>query len=396
MKASRRWTSEYPELGTRPVPIEPFISSQYFEGEREHVFRRVWLSMGREERIPQVGDYFVKELPVCGTSVIIVRGKDRKIRAFHNMCTHRGNRVAEVCRGSAGSFRCGFHGWTYDLMGQLIYVPDEDQFFDLDKSEHGLTRVSADVWEGFIFVNLDPNPKETLVEYLGQVVERLQGYPFGDTTEYSYQAEVRANWKVAVDAFQEGYHAPVVHKHSVGDAYVTKENPFIHCLDVTLYRLHRIMSVPGSLDYTPTPVQKIAHQLGASVLKRDVSVDELPSGINRLRSPNWGFDQIIIFPNFSLFVFDGTYISYSFWPLTLDRTLWETCIYYPRAECAGQRFSQEYAKCALRDTLLEDGNIIEAVQSNLTSGARTHFVLQDQEILVRHFHKVLSDFVGVG
>ena len=106
--------------------------------------------------------------------------------------------------------------------------------------------------------------------------------------------------------------------------------------------------------------------------------------------------RLFFFPNFSLFVFEGTYISYSFWPLAVDRTLWETRIYYPRAESAGQRFSQEYAKCALRDTLLEDGNIIEAVQSNLASGARTHFALQDQEILVRHFHKVVSDSVSVG
>lgn len=287
-----RWTTKYPELRTDPVPIEPCISPAFFERERDLIFRHVWLNIGREEEIPHPGDYFVKELAVTNSSILVVRGKDGRIRAFHNMCAHRGN-------------------------------------------------------------------------------------------------------KVAVDAFQESYHVPVLHKRSVGSAYATKENPFIHALDVTLYKLHRVMSIPGSLDYEPTPVQAIAHGFGASVLKRDGFVDRLPPGLNPTRSANWGFDQIILFPNFSVFVFDGTYITYNFWPLAVDRTLWEARTYYPQAENAGQRFSQEYAKCALRDTLLEDGSILEAVQSNLASGAKAHFILQDQEILIRHFHHVLDDFASI-
>ena len=88
---NKKWTTQYPELGTDPVPIEPCISPEYFERERESIFRRVWLNIGREEEIPYIGDYFVKELQVCQSSILVVRGKDGVIRAFHNMCSHRGN-----------------------------------------------------------------------------------------------------------------------------------------------------------------------------------------------------------------------------------------------------------------------------------------------------------------
>ncbi len=88
-----KWHNRYPELGTGPVSIEPYISREYFERERELIFRKVWLNVGRVEQIPTPGDYFVKDLAVCNTSIVIVRGDDGKVNAFHNMCSHRGNPV---------------------------------------------------------------------------------------------------------------------------------------------------------------------------------------------------------------------------------------------------------------------------------------------------------------
>ena len=123
-------------------------------------------------------------------------------------------------------------------------------------------------------------------------------------------------------------------------------------------------------------------------------MDQLPSGMNPTRNPIWAFDSYYLFPNFSIFVFDGMFFTYHFWPLAVDRTVWETKTYYPAAANAGQHFSQEYAKCALRDTWLEDLSTLENIQSTLSSGAKTHFILQDQEILVRHSYKVVADYVG--
>ncbi|TMA51497.1 MAG: Rieske 2Fe-2S domain-containing protein, partial [Deltaproteobacteria bacterium] len=91
---STRWHDKYPQLGTDPVPAAVFTSAEQFEREREQIFRKVWLNVGRVEQIPHPGDYLVKDLAVCNTSVLVVRGKDGTVKAFHNMCSHRGNKIA--------------------------------------------------------------------------------------------------------------------------------------------------------------------------------------------------------------------------------------------------------------------------------------------------------------
>ena len=89
-----RWHDKYPHLGTGPLSVDVFTSPEQFAQERERIFKKVWLNVGRVEQIPHPGDYFVKNLAVCNTSVIVVRGKDNKVKAFHNMCSHRGNKIA--------------------------------------------------------------------------------------------------------------------------------------------------------------------------------------------------------------------------------------------------------------------------------------------------------------
>ena len=91
--ADKRWAKRYPELGTAPIPAEPCVSPAYFERERESVFRRTWLNVGRADEIPNAGDYVVRNLAVCNASLLIVRGKDGVVRAFHNVCSHRGNKL---------------------------------------------------------------------------------------------------------------------------------------------------------------------------------------------------------------------------------------------------------------------------------------------------------------
>lgn len=394
----KRWTTSHAGLGTGPVPIAPYLSNDYFERERERIFRRVWLNVGRVEEIPRVGDYFIRALPVCSTSIIVARGKDGVIRSFHNMCSHRGNTVTRSCGGSAQRFVCGFHGWTYDLKGDLIYAPDEDRFFDLRKSEYGLTPIATDTWEDFIFVNVDPAPETSLAEHMGQLGEQIAGYPFGQMSlSGTYRAEVKVNWKIALNGFQEGYHVPFLHKRSAGRAYKGDRDRCIHALDFKTYPLHRAASFPGNPSYKPTPVEMVAHQCGVSITKFSRAHEFEPShppGLNPTKSSNWMFDMIVWFPNFFMFLFAGMYFTYHFWPVAVDRTIWETRIYHPRPANAGHRFSQEYAKCSLRDTLSEDGPVLEAVQANLASGAKTHFIFQDQEVLLRHSHHVVEELVG--
>ena len=216
--AEGSWTQHYPHLGTGPVSYDDSISPEHHELERDAIFARTWLNVGRVEQLPRAGSYFTREIQVARTSVVVVRGADGEIRAFHNICRHRGNKLvwqdfpAEETSGSCRQFTCKYHGWRYALDGQLTFVQQEGEFFDLDCAAYGLVAVQAETWEGFIFVNLDPGNATSLRTYLGELGAGLEGYPFDQMTQvFKYRATVGSNWKLFIDAFAEFYHAPVLH-----------------------------------------------------------------------------------------------------------------------------------------------------------------------------------------
>ena len=176
------------------------------------------------EQLPRTGAYFTKELDAAGTSVIIVRNAAGEARAFHNMCRHRGNKLVwqdfpqEEVSGVCRQFTCKYHGWRYDLEGALTFVQQESEFFDLDLRRLRPGAVRCEVWEGFIFVNLD-DEAPPLRDYMGRLGAGIEGYPFDKLTQvHKFRAEVGSNWKLFIDAFMEFYHAPVLHaKQSVDE-----------------------------------------------------------------------------------------------------------------------------------------------------------------------------------
>ena len=392
----KKWHDLYPELGTGPIPIEPYVSREYFEKERERIFRKVWLNVGRVERIPHRGDYFVKDLAICKTSILVVRGKDDTIRAFHNMCTHRGNKLVADANGTCGGlFTCKFHGWAYGLDGSLRHISDEQSFFNLDKAALGMTPIAVDTWEGFVFINVDPNPSESLRDYLGEFGESLRGYPFAElgATPFTWQTELKANWKVIKDAFQEVWHIPTLHHKTLPSVFSDAANKYGHALSFTLYPRHGRISLPGNLEREPTPVESFVRRYGtgATVIKQSISA--LPEGVNPTKDRQWATDGNAIFPNCLLYVAERSYLTHTFWPISEDRTLWEACFYYPKARTLAERFSQEYAKVILRDVNLEDGSTLERTQTMLASGAKKEIYLQEQELLIRQHHKVAETYL---
>ena len=155
--------------------------------------------------------------------MIIVRNAAGEARAFHNMCRHRGNKLVwqdfpqEETSGVCRQFTCKYHGWRYDLDGALTFVQQESEFFDLDLGDYGLVPVRCEVWEGFIFVNLD-DEAPPLRDYMGRLGAGLEGYPFDKLTQvHKFRAEVGSNWKLFIDAFMEFYHAPVLHAKQAVD-----------------------------------------------------------------------------------------------------------------------------------------------------------------------------------
>ena len=396
------FADRYPEvLATSPM-VESVISPEYFQLEKERLFRKVWLCVGREEEAAEPGQYFVKDIVACDTSVLVARGDDGVLRAFHNVCRHRGSTLVwEASCGSAKKFVCGYHGWSYKLDGRLVGVPAERQFRDFDKAKHGLAGITLDVWQGFVFVNFDPAPAQTLAEFIGELGDSLSGYQFGGKVPaFKYGATVNANWKLGMDAFQETYHAAFVHKRSIGEAATSRENPFANPLDITLYDMHRQFSVyaPPVVDPTATGFSAVlgGNTMGGDTpdsLARGGRYDGLPRGVNPTRQSTWSFDIDVIFPNYIIDVFEHMYAVQEFWPISVDQTYWEFTFYVPPGGSAGMLFAGEQAKVTLRDVALEDFSNLERVQAGLRSGSLTEMVLQDSELLLRHQYKVVEDHV---
>jgi phenylpropionate dioxygenase-like ring-hydroxylating dioxygenase large terminal subunit len=252
--AEGSWTEHYPHLGTGPVSYEDCISPEFYRDEREAVFRRAWLNVGRVEDVARSGSYFTKEIVIANSSIVIVRDAHGVVRAFHNICRHRGNKLVwndypnEETSGSCRAFTCKYHAWRYDLDGACAFVQEESEFFDLDKSDLGLVPVHCDVWAGFIFVNLADDPEQSLLEFLGPMITALDGYPFEKLTErYDFRADIGCNWKVFSDAFQEYYHVPYLHPQEATPA--ARPKTVAMGFEAPHYQLdgpHRMVSTSGA------------------------------------------------------------------------------------------------------------------------------------------------------
>jgi len=140
-------------MGIEPVPAGPYYRAEYFELEREAVFRRSWLQIGHVSELPEPGSFMVRPVEVANASILIVRGKDGEIRAFHNVCTHRGTELVAEESGKQFFFSCPYHKWTFNDEGELRSAPDFEQFF-VEKSQCALAKVAVDVCAGLIFINL--------------------------------------------------------------------------------------------------------------------------------------------------------------------------------------------------------------------------------------------------
>jgi phenylpropionate dioxygenase-like ring-hydroxylating dioxygenase large terminal subunit len=389
---TKRWFAKHPDLGPPGIPVAPFISEEQFALEKRRLWPRVWLMVGRVERIPKPGDYFIKEIPPADASLIVVRGRDRIIRAFHNVCAHRGSKISWEPSGACGfttAFKCPYHGFTYDLEGKLKFVPDEENFYNLDKSKMGLASVNTDIWEGFIFVHLAPEPRETLRDYMGSIGDGLAGYPFGEQThQYSYRAVLDCNWKLLISSFLEGYHVRALHAAGL-NRFVSKENPYGHLDFVKLTDKHRLISLFVNPAGMPTKIGQIASARYKKSIEANNPGPAKPDGAPALHK----FIIRNIFPNLQLNLVMGGWYAYQFWPLEVGKVLWETRMCFSKPLNATQRFFQYYARYASRDNLMEDGNVAEQQHRALKAGVIKRMILQDEEIAVQHFNKVVDDHI---
>jgi len=398
------WTEHYCDLGTEPISFEDSVSAEFYELESEAIFKRAWLNVGRIEDLPRRGSYFTKEISIARASVVVARGLDDEIRAFHNICRHRGNKLvwdeeprAETA-GFCRQFMCKYHGWRYDLEGALVFIQQEEEFFGVNKDEYGLAPVHCEVWNGFVFVNLDAEPRQTLREFLGPMVTALDGYPFGALTErYDFVADNNSNWKLFADAFQEYYHVPALHPQQIPSAVRSPEMA-IECAHFQLDGPHRLVTTGGQRrwDLPPEYMYPIERTTRSGLVGPWETPDlgPLPSGLNPGGVEPWGITNLQIFPNLEILVYGGWYLLYRYWPTSPATHRFEASLGFHPARTARERIEHEVAAVVFKEFALQDAGMLGGTQAALQTGVVDRFPLNDQEILVRHFHKVVGEWVG--
>ncbi|MGZ9161051.1 MAG: aromatic ring-hydroxylating oxygenase subunit alpha, partial [Candidatus Limnocylindrales bacterium] len=195
--------------GASLLPKRAYHDPAIFEWERTNIVRRDWIMVAREEDAPDPGTYVLVEL--ADDPLIVVRGRDGALRAFHNVCRHRGTSVAEEPCGKVVRFQCPYHSWIYDLDGSLIRAKHTNDLDDFSFAEYGLVEVRLETWQGFIFLNLDP-VATSLRDQLGDLVEHWRRFDFTTLRRAKrIEYEVHANWKFIAENYSECYHCPGVH-----------------------------------------------------------------------------------------------------------------------------------------------------------------------------------------
>lgn len=396
-RGSLPWTDR-DGLGSGPISVSGYTSPDYYQSEIERLWKKTWLDVGRVHQLANPGDYFVKDLPALNASILVARAKDGSIRAFHNICTHRCNRVVQQDRGNAKAFTCNFHGWSYRLDGTLAVITDESNFFDIDKADYGLAPVHVDTWEDFVFINLATEPAETLTEYLGDLVTGMSGYPFEEFThEIAWAGDLQCNWKLIQDAFLEAYHVGTLHPQSAGPANASPQNPYAHPPHFGFTKYHSTSSVVANLGYLPPPMQMMAMTTGVASVADGIRLagnSVSPPMMNPAGAPEWQAELFAIFPSTILICLSDFFLHFNCRPLAVDRCRFEIkqCVRPPRN--ASERWAHEVSAGSLYATVLEDISTVERIQSNMASGVRKAMVLQDYEVQIRNTHHWCQQFAG--
>lgn len=346
------------------LPSEWYTSPAYFQQEQQRIFRRSWQFAGLRKPVARVGDFFTMQ--IGPTPLVIVRESEATLRAFVNVCRHRGSQLIPDASGICTTLQCRYHAWTYALDGTLRAAPgmaDEDAF---DRTAFSLIPIAIDTWGPFIFVNLDPAapPLATVLGELPQLVAATGLDLEGLQRRVRRTVEIEANWKVVVDNYLECYHCAVAHPG------------FCDLIDVK--------------DYQITEYEYFSTQTGA--LKKSTKRGKGQHPYDASQGVTDGF-YAYLWPNFTLNIYPGPgNVSLNFFvPVNEHRTLaiYDYCFAPSVSDAAGTDFVRFIDQVQDEDTVL-----CEAVQCGLQSGyfAQGRLMLSRERAL-RHFQRLVARFV---
>lgn len=197
------------ELGPVEIPARWYVDRELYQAEIENIWRRKWQMACRVDHVATVGDTYVYD--VAGLSFVIVRASESEIKAYWNSCLHRGVPLRQ-CAGRVDRLQCPFHGFTWNLHGENVLIPHPEQFPHIDREKFSLPQVQVAIWQGFVFINPDPDA-EPLETYMGPELEaEFSLVPFTGRELVMDVAKVfPANWKAVQEAFLESFHVLTTH-----------------------------------------------------------------------------------------------------------------------------------------------------------------------------------------
>src|SRR5437868_772959 len=340
------------------LPAACYTDPGVFAQEKERIFARTWQVVGHGAQLAKAGDFFTTDL--SGEPLLLVRGVQRELRCFYNVCRHRAGPPAEGC-GSGKLFRCGYHGWTYGLDGSLISAPEFEGQPGFNTKEFSLAPVRVEEWFNLILVNLDPNA-DSLMKSLGQLPAQADRFDSAEIRLFERRSyDMKCNWKTYVDNYLEGYHLPSVH--------------------------------PGlnrELDYNAYVVEPHArHVRQFSPIRGTQPGDTTPRRYQEARE-DLTTDYFWVFPNWMLNCYPDNVSLNIVLPLEPERTLAVFEWYLPEKE---HTLPAAKASVEFSDQIqIEDIGICEAVQKNLRSRSysRGRFSVK-QEKGVHAFHRMYAE-----
>lgn len=337
-------TSETQSVATT-LPARYYTDPDLFRDELERFYCQTWICAGRVDQVATPGDYFLRE--VAGESVIITRDRRSGLRAFFNVCRHRGTRLCSNPEGHfSGRIQCGYHGWTYGLDGNLIGAPHMHDGFC--REDYPLNWLAIDVWDGHVFINLGAAPG-LLASQLEDLPGKFSHWQMADLrTHRRIQYEVKANWKLIVVNYNECLHCPILHPSlSAISDYLSGENDPPH-------RGY----IGGSMDF----------QGGALTMSKDGKLrrDYLPGLSADERSRVYYY---AIFPNMLLSLHPDYVMTHTLWPRAVDRTDVICEWHFHPDEMAKANFEAEDAIGFWDATNREDWAISELSQAGIKSRA---------------------------
>jgi phenylpropionate dioxygenase-like ring-hydroxylating dioxygenase large terminal subunit len=360
----------------RGLPGWTYHSDALFELEKQHVFREHWQIACHVSDLPEAGNYLTVD--IVGERALILRGQDGVVRAFHNICKHRGSRLVADEQGACrNALVCPFHGWVYNLDGTLRGPSRPNSFPPMDKVAFGLTPLEAEIWMGFVFIRFEKGPQPAVAELMQPFAGELGHYQTEELvpTNGIWTQTSEVNWKSVRDVDNEGYHVAMAHP-ALQDLYGSTyfDEPFVNgiCRSFATYNPHagrrwsvrNYVRISEDATYLPEHLRKAWIYYG-------------------------------MFPNAVIAVTPESVQFYQEFPVGKNRSLLRGSVYRRREESRRGRLARYLAMRIDRDTQAEDVQLTVWSNEAMASKNFGTFYLSDLEYGVRTHHDHLRAVLPV-